>query len=292
MTILISSDSKKIKVAFFDIDGTIRNKSLMESFVDFLRREGYVSQNTYNKVHSQRKRYKKERDNLEAYENYTMLINQTVLDAVKNLDISEVEALATAAIKEYDYEDYVYSKRLLDSLRGNGYETIAISGSIGFLVEPFSKLYEFSQFRGHGYRIVGGRISELSEPVTWKDKHLIVDEIIRENNWSADDILMFAVGDTAGDFTMLERATYPIAINPSEQLIRKMQWSATQQNKTYYVVYERKGVPFRCLISPENEGSSKNIKISNSEILLNGNNVGIQILDNPGQFNELPNKPE
>ena len=41
------SNTEFIKVAFLDIDGTVRNKSLMETFVDFLYGLGYISRVVY-----------------------------------------------------------------------------------------------------------------------------------------------------------------------------------------------------------------------------------------------------
>ena len=52
------SNTEFIKVAFLDIDGTVRNRSLMETFVDFLYGLGYISRVVYEGLQAKRVQYK------------------------------------------------------------------------------------------------------------------------------------------------------------------------------------------------------------------------------------------
>ena len=104
------SNTEFIKVAFLDIDGTVRNKSLMETFVDFLYGLGYISRVVYEGLQAKRVQYKADKDNSDSYEEYVMLVNQTLINAVKGLPLEEVKKLAAQAIAKYRYEDYRYTK--------------------------------------------------------------------------------------------------------------------------------------------------------------------------------------
>ena len=104
------SNTEFIKVAFLDIDGTVRNKSLMETFVDFLYGLGYISRVVYEGLQAKRVQYKADKDNSDSYEEYVMLVNQTLINAVKGLPLEEVKKLAAQTIAKYRYEDYRYTK--------------------------------------------------------------------------------------------------------------------------------------------------------------------------------------
>jgi HAD superfamily phosphoserine phosphatase-like hydrolase len=259
-----TTQSVFIKVAFLDIDGTVRNKSLMETFVDFLYGLGYISRVVYEELQAKRVRYKSDKDNPDSYEEYVLLVSRVLLDAIKGLPLVKVKELAAQAIAKYQYEDYRYTKRLIKSLRTNGYKIIAISGSLDFLVDAFREFYDFDQSYGHGFSIDKNNIYAATEPTTWRDKHLVIDQIIRDNGWEGVQLQSFAVGDTGGDFTMLQSVTYPITINPSKGLVKKMYVSATEDNKAYYCVIERKDLLYRFIITPNSTIKDGTIVLSDA----------------------------
>ena len=281
------SNTEFIKVAFLDIDGTVRNKSLMETFVDFLYGLGYISRVVYEGLQSKRVQYKADKDNSDSYEEYVMLVNQTLINAVKGLPLEEVKKLAAQAIAKYRYEDYRYTKRLIEILRTNGYKIIAISGSLEFLVDAFRKFYDFDQSYGHGFSIDEDNVYAATEPITWRDKHLIIHQIIKDNGWEGAQLQSFAVGDTAGDFTMLRSATYPIAINPSKGLVKKMCISATENNKSYYCVVERKDLLYRFVIEPNSTIKDDSVELSDAVLMIDTKRLGIKILDEPNRLKDF-----
>ncbi len=279
--------SEIIKVAFLDIDGTVRNKSLMETFVDFLYGLGYISRIVHENLQAKRVQYKSDKDNADSYEEYVLLVNQVLLEAIKGLPLDAVKELAAQAITKYQYEDYRYTKSLIERLRENDYKIIAISGSLNFLVDAFKEFYDFDQSYGHGFSVSEGNIYTATEPITWRDKHLIIEQIIEDNGWNGSQLQSFAVGDTGGDFTMLRSATYPIAINPSKGLVRKMYLSATEENKAYYCVVERKDLLYFFVITPNSTIKDGSIELSEAVLMTNTKQLGIKILDEPNRFKDF-----
>ncbi len=280
-------NSKFVKVAFFDIDGTIRNKSLMETFVDFLYGLGHVTPAAYADLRAKRNDYKAARDNPKLYEEYILLVNRILLNAIKNRPLEEVRKLAAQAIAKYHYENYRYTQRLIEVLRANDYKVIAISGSLEFLVDAFKEFYGFDQAYGHGFSVDKNNVYTATEPITWKDKHLIINQIIKDNDWEGSEIQSFAVGDTAGDYTMLREATYAVAINPPSQLIEKLYASAIKDKRDYYCIAERKDSLQRYIIGPNSSMEDGVLKTSDSIILLDAKKLGIPILDDPEKFEDL-----
>ena len=268
-----------VKIAVFDIDGTIRNKSLTESFVEYLIKQGYIARRKEEELRAQRRKYKA-KDSKEEYDNYTKMLSEALITAISGLSELDLAVLANQAVREYEHEDYSYTKRVIKALRSAGYKMIVVSGSIDFLVKEFGKQYKFDVYHGHGYEPIEDNKYRFCEPVSSHNKENIINKIIHDYGWKDVIESYVAVGDTAGDFTMMEQAGHSIAINPSEELVDLMVESA-KKGKTWHVVSERKKFPNKSCISPDQTGQDR-VLLTNAMFLKNKNDTGLDFL-NPSQ---------
>ena len=218
----------KNRVAFFDIDGTIRNKSLTESLFEILVRDYKYRGKDFNKyfelqseISSLRKAYKSSEDRADdLFGEYCQKVVKFAMFALKNYTIEEVREIGRRVAVEYrDHQDYVFSKELIKFLRQEGFELVAISGSPKFLVDAFVKEYGFSKGIGQDYiKDESAGIFKETEIRTFQNKHIFVEELLKQRTsgeFHRSDFFIIAVGDTECDFSMMDYADKTFVINPS-----------------------------------------------------------------------------
>ena len=86
---------------------------------------------------------------------------------------------------------------------------------------------------------------------------------------------------------MLRSATSPIAINPSKGLVKKMCISATENNKSYYCVVERKDLLYRFVIEPNSTIKDDSVELSDAVLMIDTKRLGIKILDEPNRLKDF-----
>lgn len=218
----------KNRVAFFDIDGTIRNKSLTESLFEILVRDYKYRGKDFNKyfelqseISSLRKAYKSSEDRADdLFGEYCQKVVKFAMFALENYTLEEVREIGRRVAVEYrDHQDYVFSKELIKFLRQEGFELVAISGSPKFLVDAFVKEYGFSKGIGQDYiKDESAGIFKETEIRTFQNKHIFVEELLKQKTsgeFHRSDFFIIAVGDTECDFSMMDYADKTFVINPS-----------------------------------------------------------------------------
>ena len=225
----------KHKIAFFDIDGTIRNKSLTESLFEILIQD-YSYRGTNEEKYLQlqdeisklRKAYKSSEDRADdLFGEYCQKVVKFAMFALENYTFEEVREIGCRVAVEYrDHQDYVFSKELIKFLRQEGFELVAISGSPKFLVDAFVKEYGFSKGIGQDY-IKDEKTGIFKETSirTFQDKHIFIEELLRDRSsgdFNRDDFYIVAVGDTECDFSMMEYSDKAFIINPSIRFFSKI----------------------------------------------------------------------
>ena len=146
-----------------------------------------------------------------------------IMVALEGYSKEEVLQIGYQIANDYKYEDYLYSSVLLEELKSQGYDIVAISGSPEFLVKQFAELYGFTKAYGQEYLFnPETSIYEPAERRTYCDKHVLVEHYLQEAGIARADAFIVAVGDTAGDATMLQGADVAFAMNPSGGLAMAM----------------------------------------------------------------------
>ena len=150
----------KHKIAFFDIDGTIRNKFLTESLFEILIQDCFyrgANEEKYlqlqDEISKLRRVYKSSEDkSYYLYGDYCKKVVEFIMFALEKYTFEEVREIDCLVVVEYrDHQDYIFLKELIKFLRQEGFELVVISGPPKFLVGAFVKEYGFSKGIGQDY---------------------------------------------------------------------------------------------------------------------------------------------
>jgi phosphoserine phosphatase len=105
-----------------------------------------------------------------------------------------------------------------------------------------SKKYGLDDYRGSTYVLDGegrytGEIIPMWDSIN-KEKALLE----MKEKYDIDLSVSFAYGDTAGDFSMLSLVGYPVCINPTRELLKKI--LPCELKEKVKIIVERKDVTY------------------------------------------------
>jgi len=221
--------------AVFDIDGTLIRWQLYHAIADNLAKRGYVDQKTYQAVKDARMSWKRRADP-EAFKTYERHLVGFYDKLLENLSVQHFTEAAQEVFNEYKDQVYVYTRGLIKQLKADGYLIFALSGSQTEIVQMIADYYGFDDYIGTTYErsgkfFTGNHIAHLGK----KDE--VLETLVLRHN--ADKKGSVAVGDSAGDISMLEAVELPIAFNPENKLLNYA------KAKGWKIVVERKNVVFQ-----------------------------------------------
>jgi len=224
------------RFAAFDIDGTVFRSHL---YYDVVRGMA-AQQKLHPKLNDhilklykawERREYK---DSFEVFDEQTIVGIDKVL---KDLDPRDYDKMLPELLEPMLDHTYLYTRNLIKELRAKGYFLIALSGSRIEEVNIFAPYHGFNDWVGQVYeRSADGDRYTGKITKTYKDKHLILDGLVKKHGLSYKG--SYGVGDTLGDASMLEMVENPIAFNPNEKLLnfaRKQGWKIVVERKN--VIY-------------------------------------------------------
>lgn len=221
----------KRKVAAFDIDGTLFRSGLFQEVAYELMKMNALPHTILEKTTAANREWR-HRTHGNAFEEFNMLVVESIDNALPQLRIEDYEVAAQRVIQKRAENVYVYTRDLIKRLKSEGYFTVAISGSQQELVEPFATKYGFdtwvAQEWERGEEFFTGTIIRK----THTNKDVILKRIIEENNLTLKGSL--AIGDSNGDAGMLSLVDHPIAFNPTYELYEKAMangWQITVERK-------------------------------------------------------------
>lgn len=220
----------KQKFAAFDIDGTLFRSGLYQEVAYELMKVGALPDTILEQTTAANREWR-HRTHGNAFQEFEMLVVDSIDHALPQLRIADYEKAARSVIKKRADNVYVYTRDLIKQLKDDGYFIIAISGSQIELVEPFAKKYGFDAWIGQqwerGDEFFTGKIIK-----THTGKDIILNRLIDEYNLTLKDSL--AIGDSNGDVGMLSMVDRPIAFNPTYELYEKAVkngWQITVERK-------------------------------------------------------------
>lgn len=223
------------KFAVFDIDGTLIRWQLYHAIADSIIKLGYSSREDFQKVKDARMKWKK-RTHSESFKEYERTLVGAVDTMLLSLTIDQFNEASSAVFEEFKDQVYTYTRSLIAKLKLEGYLLFAISGSQEEIVEKIAAYYHFDDFVGSTYIKEGdGFTGEKIVRTHGKDK--LLSELVEKHGASYERSI--AVGDSAGDISMLGAVQEPIAFNPEKKLYehaRKNGWKIVIERKN--VVYE------------------------------------------------------
>jgi HAD superfamily hydrolase (TIGR01490 family) len=225
----------KRKFAAFDIDGTLGRSSLFLDVVDELLSKNHISDTLKDEFIRKKKQYR-ERAHSQAYKEYSALSVEILLGNMTKLKVEDFKSAVDAVISRNKSEVYVYTRDLVKKLKNEGYFLIALSGSEMYTVQEYTKQFGFDIAVGEYYHQKNGLFTGEIDEVFHK-KDIFIKKIVADNNLTFKG--SYAVGDSMGDYSMLEIADNPIVFNPEDTLFAKAKengWKIVLERKN--VVYE------------------------------------------------------
>lgn len=236
---------KPLKLAIFDIDGTIFRSSLAIELINQL-----VAQRTFpTKAKKEMEAdYLAWLDRKGTYEDY---IVQVVKIFYKYIGGSKKKDLDRAVRKVITWQKdrvYRYTRDLVRDLKKLGYYLITISGSPAEIVTPFSRSLKFNKSFGRIFEVKKGGFTGkvLNAKLLDQRKDLIVKQLVKDKNLRVDWRRSIAVGDTETDIPLLKIVGHPIAFNPNNSLARvakRSGWTIVVERKD--VIYQLKSFNFK-----------------------------------------------
>lgn len=227
--------------AFFDIDGTIYREGLItEVFKKIIKYELVNQDKWYNEVKPAFLNWDKRQGD---YDTYLLKMVDVYKEAIDGLDEEHIKHIAKKVIEQKGDRVYTFTRERIKWHKEQGHIVIAISGSPYELVQEMSAKYHMDDFRGTIYKLDGDRKYSGEIIPMWdsESKQKAIFDLVEK--YDLDLSSSYAYGDTSGDYTMFKLVGNPYAINPTKELIGKIQSDKDIMEKIKVIV-ERKDVTY------------------------------------------------
>lgn len=223
---------KKGKIAVFDIDGTIFRKNLAFELIDELTWLKVFPKDVRDKLIDL---YSKWLEHKGAYEDYRKALVELYLKNIEGCKKEEIIKASQIVVPFHKDRTYIFTNKLIEKLRKESYNIIAVSGSPLEIVEEFNRYLKFDAVFGTVYEtddedVFTGKAT--FEPT--RDKGQVVAQYVAEHQLTLDD--SYGVGDTESDAKFLELMENPIAFNSNSNL------KEIAEEKNWKIVIEKKDV--------------------------------------------------
>lgn len=205
---------KQRKIAVFDIDGTIFRKNLAFELINELAWLKVFKKEVRNELVSLYTKWLDHQGTYEDYRKALVLLYETNLKGCKEVDIVRASKLVMPFYKD---RTYIFATDLIEKLRGEGYQIIAVSGSPSEIVKEYNQYLKFDEVFGSVYEVDENGFytgKALFEPTVHKGH--VVRQYVTENNLTLED--SYGIGDTESDAKFLDIVAHPIAFNPNMNL--------------------------------------------------------------------------
>lgn len=204
-----------IKVAAFDVDGTLVRWSLLLELIERLADAGRIPESAFAEARELKACWRRRESGFREYTAAIIAVLES--DAMRTVHRDELLKFARDILAEQGMNVYVFTRELLAVVKERGYRTVAISGSTKEAVEPFAHMWGIddviaTELRYDENGFYTGEV--LSSPID--DKRSSLKSYLRGLPGPAK--LVIAVGDTMPDRDMLRLSQHPIAFNPERTL--------------------------------------------------------------------------
>lgn len=228
--------------AFFDIDGTIYREGLItEVFKKIIRYELVDEEKWYKEVKPAFLKWDKRQGD---YDTYLIKMVDVYVEAIKGLSKEQIDHVARKVIEQKGDRVYTFSRERIKWHKEQGHIVIAISGSPLELVKEMSAKYNMDDFRGtiYKYDCTNKYNGEIVPMWDSESKQKALFEL--KDKYDIDFSSSYAYGDTSGDFTMFKTVGIPYAINPTRELLDKIQ-NDKEVSEKIKIIVERKDVTYK-----------------------------------------------
>jgi HAD superfamily hydrolase (TIGR01490 family) len=235
--------SKKIKLALFDIDGTIFRSSLLIELINGLVEDRIFPLTAKKETEIE---YRLWLDRKGDYEQYIQKVIAIHLKYIAGKSVVEVQSSAEQTIQSLRNRVYRYTRDLIKHLHKQNYHLVTISGSPTYIVSKFAKIMKFKAQFGSEYEVKNGIFTgKVLNLETFYKKAFVLQNYLEKNKLQVDFKNSIAVGDTESDIPMLAAVGKSIAFNPNSRLAhhaKKKGWDIIVERKD--VIYKLQGFSF------------------------------------------------
>lgn len=232
-TPLLARRGEAVKLAIFDIDGTIFRSSLVIELSHALVEAGIFPKAARKEIE---KEYLAWLDRKGTYEAYINKVVKIYVKYITGKSFVKVKSVAQEVISFQKDRVYRFTRDLIKNLSHQDYFLVAISGSPSYIVSAYAKKIGFNLFFGTELEVRNGKFTgKVISLDSAFNKSKIVKSLVKKFP-SINLKQSLAVGDTESDVAMLKLVGKPIAFNPNLQLAR------VARAKKWQVVVERKDV--------------------------------------------------
>jgi HAD superfamily hydrolase (TIGR01490 family) len=223
---------RKVKLAIFDIDGTIFRSSLLIELVNEFVREEIFPKKVLKDIETDYQAWQNRKGD---YEHYIMAVVRVYEKYISGCREKDVVRAARNVIKTQREHMYKFTRDLIKKARSDGFYLVAVSGSPHEIVEMFVRAMRFDAAFGTLYEVKNGRYTgKISLDNTVRDKSKVIRLFLEDYGLTADLQNSLAVGDTQGDVPTLSLVGKPIAFNPNGGLLdiaKKRGWRIVVERK-------------------------------------------------------------
>lgn len=226
--------------AFFDIDGTFYRDSLMIEHFKMLMDFEIIDPGLW---HCHVKKIYNDWDKRQCnYDDYLLELAEVYINTLTGVPKDSIDFVAQNVIDTKSERLYRYTRSRLKWHKENGHLVIFISGSPDFLVSRMAQKHKITEYKGTEYIFEQERFTGKIIPM-WdsESKDNAINYFVEKNDIDLDG--SFAYGDTHGDFSMLKRVGYPIAINPAKELLLDIKSDEILRSRAEIII-ERKDVVY------------------------------------------------
>ncbi len=224
-----------MKLAIFDIDGTIFRSSLVIQLCEALVMAGIFPKTSQNEIE---KEYLAWLDRKGSYEAYINKVVKIYIKYIKGKNFSKVKRVADRVINLQKNRTYRYTRNLIHNLKQKGYFLVAISGSPDYIVEAYAKAIGFNACFGTQLEVINNKFTGKAVNLESAFNKAGIIRALVKTHKGVNLKQSIAVGDTEGDVAMLSLVGKPIAFNPNLHLAK------IAKKKGWQIVVERKDVIF------------------------------------------------
>ena len=225
--------------AFFDIDGTIYREGLItEVFKKLVTHEIIEADRWRDEVQPAYSAWDRRQGD---YDDYLQKMVAIFKEVSVGISSEHITLIADRVIQQKGERVYQFTRDEIRRHKKLGHKIIAISGSPDALVKKMAEKYEFDDWRGTIYQVDqrGYYTGEVIPMWDAESKRKAIHQLAEQ--YDLDLEACYSYGDTNGDFAMFYETGHPTCINPTRELIHRIQMTENIRQKIQVVV-ERKDV--------------------------------------------------
>lgn len=206
-----------IKLAIFDVDGTLFEGNLGIDYIKKLIKESHFSPEIGAGIFAWFDKYKSgEIEKSIAVDEIYRLYSE----GMKGKFQTEMSDLGEKTLLDVEENIYPFTKELIQKVAEKGYIVLLISGSPIEMIIPFAKMLSITEYIAGTLEVESGKYTGniISYPGSSEQKIMELEKYLKQKNLEVDFKNSIAMGDNERDFGILNMVGKGIAFEPNEAL--------------------------------------------------------------------------